>query len=63
MNRYDDICVYVPIGFLLDAGDNWDAFCNDAGLNPCVLNEGREEAEDTYPVKIKILRKHGILNE
>lgn len=60
-NRFDEIEVALPLGYLLDQCSDWDKFCVETGLNPWVLNEGIASSEDTHYVKIGILRKYGIL--
>lgn len=60
-DKYDEIEVRLPLGYLLDKCDDWDDFCEDTGLNPWLLNEGIADPTDMHPVEIGLLRKHGIL--
>jgi hypothetical protein len=59
-DKYDEIEVELPLGYLLDKCNDWDDFCEDTGLNPWLLNEGIADSVDTHPVKIGLLRKHGV---
>ena len=60
-NEYDELEAKLPLGYILSACDDWFALCEDCGLNPWLLNEGIAASTDTHPIKISILRKHGVL--
>ena len=49
--------------YLMDRVPDWNRFCDDVGLNPWCINEGRADSNDTLSVPVSILKKHGILNE
>lgn len=53
--------VELPLGYLLWHVDDWTAFCSDIDLNPWVLKEGIASDDDTHPVSVAMLKKHGVL--
>ena len=60
-DRWDAVEAELPLGYLLEHVSDWDDFCDEVGLNPWLLNEGRALSTDTHPVRMSVLRKHGIL--
>lgn len=49
-------------GYLMRSVPNWDAFCDDVGLDPWCVNEGKADSSDTFSAPLSILRKHGVLS-
>jgi len=58
---YEDQVVELPFGYIMEHVDSWDAFCDESGLDPYVLREGKALRSDLYPVSIGTLRKHGVI--
>lgn len=48
--------------YLMNNVSNWDAFCNDVGLDPWCVNEGKADSSDTLSVPLSVLMRHGILS-
>jgi len=59
----DEQIIELPIGWMLDQCNDWDALCDDLGLNPWLLNEGLAMAEDTHPITIGQAKKHGLFGK
>ena len=46
---------------MMDNCNDWDALCEDVGLNPWCMNEGLASDEDTYTLTMEQAKKHGII--
>lgn len=48
-------------GYLLRTANDWDSLCNDIGIDPWCINEGRAMSSDTCSAPVSVWKKHGIL--
>lgn len=61
-DEYENEMIEMPIGYISDRVSDWNAFCDDTGLNPWCMNEGLVSSETKIPFEISVLKKHGILS-
>ena len=61
MSQYDIQTISLPLGWMLHQCYDWDKLCDELGLNPWLLNEGRALGEDKHPITIAQAQKHGLL--
>lgn len=63
MTGEEEVTIDMPLGYLLSSVSNWEEFCDEVGLEPYLLNEGRASENDTWPVSVAVLEKYGVLNK
>jgi len=60
-DRIKNVDITLPLHYIFDHCNDWEAFCDEIGLNPWIFNEGLAEKTDTKTIKYEILVKHGVL--
>ena len=56
----DETIIELPLGFLADGCDDWNALCNELGLNPWIFNEGLATRDDLQSITLGQCRKHCV---
>jgi len=57
----DEQYVTFEFGYISDNVCCWDDFCNEVGLNPWLLNEGRAGSSDEYRMTVTVAKKYGLI--
>lgn len=47
---------------LIDSG-NWDEFCEENGINPWAVNEGRMDSDEEFVLTADVARRYGFLRQ
>lgn len=61
LSSYEDQSIELPLGYMMEQCDDWDAMCEEIGINPWILSEGIANHEDRHPVTIGQAKRHGII--
>jgi hypothetical protein len=47
---------------MLHKANDWDALCEEIGLNPWCINEGLVSDDEEFSISEEIARKQGLIN-